>query len=140
MQEPLQSSFSCRPFTGELALEQVQDGMRDVLDHYGINVQDTMVMDTFNEPFPITVQRDVGGFTVQEIQSIPYPYFVDVRSDGMSDESAIISNLQAVTLNWVSPVKVDEVKNSEREWSVLLQSTEESWRRDQVVGRLGQGL
>ncbi|MEM7534946.1 MAG: Gldg family protein [Chloroflexota bacterium] len=118
------------PFTGELALEQVPDGMRDVLDHYGINVQDTMVMDTFNEPFPITVQRDVGGFTVQEIQSIPYPYFVDVRSDGMSDESAIISNLQAVTLNWVSPVKVDEVKNSERDWSVLLQSTEASWRRD----------
>jgi hypothetical protein len=27
---------------------------------------------------------------VQEIRAVPYPYFVDVRSDGMAADSAVV--------------------------------------------------
>jgi ABC-2 type transport system permease protein len=67
---------------------------------------------------------------VIEIQELDYPYFVDVRPDSMDKESPIVSNLPAVTMQWASPLAVDEAKNEERDVSVLLQSTEQSWLRD----------
>ena len=118
------------PFTGMLALTPIEDGVRDMLDHYGIEVEQTMVLDPQNEPFPIAVTRDVGGFQVQEYQSINYPFFVDVRSDGMSQESSIIANLPAVTLNWASPLNLDEDKNESREVVTLMSSTETAWLSD----------
>lgn len=39
----------------------------------------------------------------------------------------MISNLPAVTLNWASPVNVDETANTGREVTTLLQSTADSW-------------
>ena len=115
------------PMTGLLALAPITDGLHEMLGHYGVTVEPTMVLDPQNEPFPIAVNRDVGGFAVQELQSINYPYFVDVRADGMASGNPMIANLPAVTLNWVSPVRLDEAANTEREVTTLLQSTVESW-------------
>ena len=112
---------------GGLSVEQLQDTVSDMLASYGIEVQDGMVLDPQNEPFPVQVQRNVGGMQVIEIQQVAYPFFVDVRPDNMSNESPIVSNLPAVTLHWASPLSVDEEKNQGREWTVLMQSSEESW-------------
>jgi len=119
--------FNPDPMTGGLGVAPVQDGLRDMLASYGINVQDNLVMDPQNEPFPIQVQRNVGGLTVREIQALDYPYFVDVRSNGMDQQSPILASLPAVTMNWVSPVEVDETQNAERKVDVLLESSPEAW-------------
>ena len=116
-------------FGGNLMIQKVEDGLKDMLAHYGVNVGEAMVMDPRNEPFPVQIQRNVGGITVFEWQQIPYPFFVDVRQDSMATDSPIVANLPAVTLHWVSPVEVDEDKNRDREVVVLLQSTEGSWLR-----------
>ena len=71
--------------------------------------------------------RNAGGVSVVEIRQINYPFFVDVRSDGMSSDSPIVSSLPAVTLNWASPITIDEGLNAEREVAVLLQSSLDSW-------------
>ncbi len=120
------------PFSGGLTLTEINDGLHDMLAHYGVNVDKTLVLDPQNEPFPITVNRAVGGFTVQELQSINYPYFVDVRSDGMTQNSPEVSGLPAVTMNWVSPVRVDEKLNAGRKVSVLLKSSPQSWLRSDL--------
>jgi len=114
------------PMTGLLALAPITDGLQEMLGHYGVTVEPSMVLDPQNEPFPIAVNRDVGGFAVQELQSINYPYFVDVRADGMASGNPMIANLPAVTLNWVSPVRVEDAANADREVTTLLQSTAES--------------
>jgi ABC-2 type transport system permease protein len=114
-------------FAGGLALEPLEGGLQEMLASYGIQVEESLVMDPQNEQFPVQVVRQVGDFQVQEIQAIEYPFFVDVRSDGMASDSAIVSNLPAVTLNWVSPVTVDEAKNAERQVTTLLQSSPASW-------------
>jgi ABC-2 type transport system permease protein len=75
------------------------------------------------------VARDLGGMQVREIQAINYPFFVDIRSDGMDQKSPILANLPAVTLNWASPVQVDEAKNAGRQVMTLLQSSPASWLR-----------
>ncbi len=86
-------------------------------------------MDPQNEPFPVQVDRQVGGMTVREIQAINYPFFVDVRASGMDKTSPIVSKLSAVTMNWASPITVDAEKNQGRQVTVLLKSSANSWLR-----------
>ena len=124
--------LSPQQFGGGLLIEPVKDGLQDMLAHYGVEVGDSLVMDPQNEPFPVPIQRNVAGMTVMEYRQIPYPFFVDVRRDGMATESPIVANLPAVTLNWASPLEVDEQKNQDREVVTLLQSTAGSWLRSSI--------
>ena len=91
-----------------------------------------MVLDPRNEPFPVQIQRQVGGIQVVEIQEVDYPFFVDVRPDSMAKDSPVVSRLPAVTLQWASPLEIDEGLNVERQVTVLLQSSDESWLRTNI--------
>jgi ABC-2 type transport system permease protein len=124
--------LSPEQYSSSLLIEPVADGVKEMLASYGVTVGDALVMDPQNEPFPVPVQRSVGGMTVMEYRQIPYPFFVDVRQDSMATESPIVANLPAVTLQWVSPVEVDEEKNQDREVVTLLQSTSGSWLRSSI--------
>jgi ABC-2 type transport system permease protein len=115
------------PYGGGLAVREVQDGLQEMLAAYGLTVERSMVLDLQNEPFPLPVVRNVGGIQVREIQALDYPFFVDVRSDGMASDHPIVSQLQAATLNWPSPISVDDAKNAEREVTALLASSARSW-------------
>ena len=115
------------PIQGGLALKPLESNLQEMLAHYGITVEQSLVMDPQNEPFPVQTTRDVGGTQVREIQAIDYPFFVDIRQDGMAPESPLVSNLPAVTLNWASPITVDEELNADREVATLLQSSPDSW-------------
>ncbi len=114
-------------FSGGLALQPLSGTLSDLLASYGVVIQDSLVMDMQNEPFPVPVVRDVGGFQVQEYQAIDYPFFVDIRADGMDADHPITASIPAVTLNWSSPVTLDEGLNADRETTVLLQSSPSSW-------------
>jgi ABC-2 type transport system permease protein len=115
------------PMTGGLGSQPVVDGLQEMLTHYGLTLESSLVLDAQNEPFPIPVTRQVGGFQVQEIQALPYPMFVDIRQDAMAKDSPIVANLAAVTLNWASPITVDPVKNAGRDVEALLSSSPQSW-------------
>ena len=119
--------LSPQQFGGSLIIEELPDNLQEMLASYGIEVQKAMVMDPRNEPFPVQVQRKVGGINVVELQQVSYPFFVDVRRDGMAAGSPIAANLPAVTLQWASPIAIDEEKNRDREAIVLLQSSADSW-------------
>ena len=121
--------LSPQQYGGGITLDPVQDGLGEMLSSYGVGVEDALVMDPQNEPFPVQVQRNVSGMNVVEIQQINYPFFVDVRTDGMSDESTIVASLPAVTLQWASSLTIDEGANAGRDAVVLLRSTAGSWLR-----------
>ncbi len=115
------------PGAQNLDLAEVKDGLAQLLSHYGLTVDKYLVMDRQNEPFPVPVARDIGGLTIQEIKHIDYPFFVDVRDDGMSDKSPAVASLPTVTMNWVSPLLVDAEKAANLEAITLLQSSPEAW-------------
>ena len=120
------------PYTGGLALNKVNNGLRDMLDHYGINIEDKLVLDPQNEPFPVPVNRDIGGVQIREIQAIDYPFFIDVRSNGMDKKSPILASLPALTVNWASPITIIENGGTNNDFTVLLQSSEESWTTSDI--------
>jgi ABC-2 type transport system permease protein len=96
---------------GKLVLQPVEGGLKDLLAHYGVLVDGSIVMDPQNEPFPAQIERQVGNATIQEIQALNYPFFVDVRADGMDGKSPVVSKLPAVTMNYASPVNADDAKS-----------------------------
>ncbi len=110
-------------------LMPAEDGIDALLAHYGVTITNGLVMDAQNEPFPSEVTRNVGGLMVREIQALPFPFFVDVRANGMDRQHPIVGQLPAVTIQWASPIEIDGMKNSARKVSALLRSTEQAWLR-----------
>jgi len=111
----------------KLTVTKNTSGLEDWLKFNGVTVEEKMVLDPQNSAFPVPVQRQVGGFTVQETQLISYPYFVDIRPDGMAKDNGMLSGLNQLTMNWASPITVDMEKNKERKVTKLLESSAESW-------------
>lgn len=115
------------PYSGSLTMDPLAGTLDALLNHYGVTVEPLLVMDQQNAPFPIPVTRKVGGYQVQEIQPLDYPFFVDVRSDGMATGNPIVSNLVDVTLNWVAPLSVDASRAAAHPATALLHSSAQAW-------------
>ena len=105
----------------------VKTGLEDWLAHHGVTVDESFVMDPQNAAFPVPVVREVGGFRFQDMQMRDYPYFIDVRGEGLNQEVPFTSQMQQLTVAWASPV---DVVQSETELAVttLVASSAASWR------------
>jgi ABC-2 type transport system permease protein len=114
-------------FTGNLDIAPAPTGLENWLADKGITLEKAMVLDPQNTPFPIPVDRNVGGFKVQQIQLIDYPYFVDVRQDGLKQNDAPTIGLNQLTLSWAAPVRIDEEKAKGRTVTRLIESSPASW-------------
>jgi ABC-2 type transport system permease protein len=121
--------LSQQQFAGGFIMERVGGQLREMLSSYGVTVDESFVLDTQNESFPVQVRRMVNGIPVFELESLSYPHWVDIRRDGMDTDNLITSNLPGLTLQWVSPLQPDPQKNAEREVATFVHSTEESWVR-----------
>lgn len=117
-------------FTNGLSAEKKPTGLEDWLKFQGITLGDQLVMDRQNSAFPVPVERRVGAFTVQETRLINYPYFVDLRPNGMDRQSGLLSGINQLTMSWPSPLTIDSEKTSQRKVTRLLTSSSDSWLSD----------
>ncbi|WP_331346458.1 Gldg family protein [Cellvibrio sp. UBA7661] len=120
---PYAASLSQR----SLALQKQESGMKAWLAHHGIEIEEKLVMDKQNVPFPVPVTRNLGGFSMQEMRMLDYPYFIDVRGAGLQSENAITNSLPQVTMAWASPVVLNAEKQKDRKVTELLRSSDKSW-------------
>ncbi|MCY4565320.1 MAG: Gldg family protein, partial [Gammaproteobacteria bacterium] len=102
-------------------------GLEGWLEHQGIGIGESLVMDPVNAAFPVPVTRRVGGFSFQELVMLDYPYFPDIRAPGLSQDSLITSALPQVTMAWASPIEIDGERNAGREVTELLRTSAGSW-------------
>ena len=115
------------PYAGALLLDPNEGGIKDLLSNYGINIGEGLVMDYQNAPFPMQTQRDVGDMIVTEIQALDYPFFIDVRPNGLDDDSPVVNSLPLVTMSWASPVNVDELLLADARVTTLIRSSDAAW-------------
>ena len=113
-----------------LRLEKINSGLSDWLATHGITMEDKLVLDPQNEPYPVPVPRDLGGFMVEEMRMLPYPYFIDVRGEGLNAENTLVAGIPQVTINWASPLKVKA--EAGRTVTELLKSSSQSWLSDSL--------
>lgn len=117
----LRKTFDCRP---------LKSGMEEWLKTYGVEMEKRMVLDSQNFPLLVPVQRQAAGYTLIDTQLAPYPYFVDIRGDGMPSKNSPTSGLNQLILQWASPLKVDKDKNKSRHLEELIFSSPKSWTSD----------
>ncbi|WP_028580195.1 Gldg family protein [Desulfogranum japonicum] len=115
---------------GGLSATEHTSGLEDWLKFQGITLEKSMVMDPKNSAFPVPVERNVGGFTIQETHMVNYPFFVDIRPEANSNQVDILSGIPQVTMNWASPLQIDAEKNADRIITPLLKSSAKSWLTD----------
>lgn len=123
MTSPYRANLSNR----SLNLTQQNSGLEAWLTHHGLTIDKQLVLDSQNAAFPAPVTRNLGGFQVQEMRMFDYPYFIDVRGDGLNPDSLITSELPQATLAWASPIRIDEEKQTGRTITTLLQSSDNAW-------------
>jgi ABC-2 type transport system permease protein len=117
-------------FSGFLTLTPVQTGVQELLSFYGINLSNQLVLDKQNAAFPVIVTRDAGGMQINEVQAVNYPFFIDVRQNGMADDNMILANLTAVSMNWTSLIKIESAAVELLDTENLLVSSPDSWVTD----------
>ena len=88
------------------------------------------MLDQQSGALPIPVQREVGGFTVDEVELAKYPYIVDVRGRGLNGASPITGSLGQIDVPWAAPLLLDASRNQGRRVTPLLQSSPLSWVSD----------
>ncbi len=122
----LNGRFRLAPNPTGIAVERVTTGLEKLFDTWGIAIGDQMVLDTKNDTFPLPRARDLGGgMIVQEVEQVPYPFFVRVVGSQVAS-SLITGGLPGSVMHFVSPItakpKPDRVIVEE-----LLTSSDDSW-------------
>lgn len=124
------------PFTVEasttLSARQLDSGLEDWLVHHGVTVGEQMVLDPRNAAMPIPRERTIGGIPVREISLLDYPHFPDVRGEGLNPDNPVTAGLGPLTLNWVSPLHIDNPGPTQRDVVELLHSSPGSWLSDSL--------
>ncbi len=120
---PYNASFDNR----NLNLQPYRSGLEDWLAHHGFRVENKLVLDPQNTALPIPVTRNVGGFQLQEIQMLDYPYFIDVRGQGLNADHAISADIPQATLPWASPITLDSEKQKNQQVTRLMHSSDQAW-------------
>lgn len=123
-----------------LMAKDYESGLSAWLSHHGLELGKGFVLDPVNARFPIPVTRDVGGFQFQEIALLDYPYFADIRGDGLSQDSVITSGLPQLTMSWAAPITFDATRNTSLTLTPLVRSSEGSWLSEdlELTPRMGE--
>lgn len=125
------SGWSANLTRNSLDLAERDSGLDDWLSHHGITIGDELIMDPQNAAFPLPVTRNVGGMQLQEMRMFDYPYFVDVRRNGMNADNPVVAGLDQVTMAWASPITLDE-GTADRNNAILLRSSPEAWLSNSI--------
>lgn len=119
------SPFTAEFSGGQLRLQDWDSGLQRWLQHNGINIRKTLVLDEQNASFHAPVTRQSGDHEFRDIQILDYPYFVDLRTPGLATKHAVTENLPQVTMAWASPISV--APSSDKRTTTLLRSSNQSW-------------
>ncbi len=121
-------AYDIEPGRAGITAKKTDPGLLELLEAYGVEVQEAFVMDPKNTSFPVPVREKRGPFTFERIELIPYPFFPDIRREGFNREHVALAGLQSVALTWASPLKIKGAAEGVSS-DVLLETSEESWLR-----------
>jgi len=110
-----------------LSVRKNESALVTWLGHHGIVLEEQLVLDPQNASFPIPIERRVGEHVFRETRMVSYPYFGDIRGDGIVQGGGLTTGIDQVTMTWPAPISLDEQLNQDRKVARLLQSSEQAW-------------
>jgi ABC-2 type transport system permease protein len=124
------SPYTVELSDGELSLQDWDSGLQAWLEHFGIAIEESLVLDQQHAMFPAPVVRRAGEYKFRDVQMIDYPYFVDLRTEGLARNHPITASLPQLTMAWASPVAVD--RREGLQLTTLITSSPRSWLSDSM--------
>ena len=106
--------------------------VNDLLQHYGVTVDDDLLMDVNH--VPLRVQS--GGNTLAALlgggQTVNLPTHILVNNSSMDQETSITSRLSPIFYLWGTSLTIDDAKVAETGLDVLtlISTTENAWKVD----------
>ncbi len=119
------SPYSIESQGPSLLLRDVTSGLEDWLAGFGVQIEETVILDPRSSVFPVPVVRRVGGYEFREMQFVDYPYLLDVRDDGLNAEHPVTAGLPNVTVGWASPITASV--SDGRSVTTLLETSGDAW-------------
>ena len=121
--------FDLDPSNG-FSVRDKDTGLKDWLNHYGVNVQKKFVLDEQCDHYIVAVKNNNRNLNFINFELKEYPYFISVRSDGLNQNSPITSGLSQVAMGWASPIDINYEKIKDRKITEIIHSSKNSWVSD----------
>lgn len=87
---------------GRLSAEDTDPALVALLRTWGVEMDNSFVLDPRSAPFPTTL----APFRFLDDVPTTYPYFVDARGDELNAEHPVTADLANLTLPWASPLEL----------------------------------
>ena len=110
-----------------LVADKKGTGLEEWLEHHGVEVGKSMVLDRQNSKFPLPTQRRVGSLTFNEMRMFDYPFFLDIRGEGIDSDHPANRDVNQLTFAWASPLTIDEARTKQLDVQQLYRSSRSSW-------------
>lgn len=119
------SPYTTELTDGELQLQDWNSGLTGWLQHQGLAMGESLVMDEQSSAFPAPIIRESGGYEFRDVKILDYPYFIDIRREGLARKHPVTENIPQLTMAWASPISVE--RKDGLQVTTLLNSSPRSW-------------
>ncbi len=111
--------------------QQVNPQINELIEKYGVTVDDQFLMDESQATLSVPTRRTVGGFLEMRVSTpVQIPTQIVVIDQYMNRDVSITNRLDSVLYLWGTSLTMDEDAISEAgiKHTVLMTSTDKSWR------------
>lgn len=123
----LASAYGVDVSQGGLSSKPIDPSLRELVRTWGVEVDDALVLDPQNAAFPIPVREPRGGFMMERIQLLPYPFFPDLRGQQLTSSHPATAGVTSLTVPWASPVRASKELPEGVEATPFLKSSTGAW-------------
>jgi len=102
-------------------------GTMEFFQNLGINIGSNLIIEPENF---VPLRRQVNLFQVLEI---PYPVWLSIPEDSLSQKSLITSGMESLFMPWASSITLDETKIKEPQVEILAKSSSKSWIKSESL-------
>jgi len=118
--------------------QQIETGMDPLLDGWGVEVSDGVLMDNNSEVLGIPSERNLGGLRVQVNEPVMAPMHIKVTQDQMNEDMSITNGLSDLLYLWGTRLEIDYEELAENELVPvpLFTTSGDVWEADWTAGPL----
>ena len=105
-------------------------GVNDLLEHYGLAINDDILMDNNQEMLSIPTRQTLGGFLTATVDTpVKLPIQIRITDQEMNNKVAITNRVSGLLYLWGSALNLDKEKLAELglDYQVMFESSPQTW-------------